>query len=120
MNFFRERKLSQAAEDLIRFDADSIRQVVSAQHLTNPDVWLVDPDAYERNGRVLRDSDSPRMLAYSTKDQVLFATDGCNSCTRRVRMNLATLPSMELKEFAEHNAIRQELLEALIKLMNAG
>ena len=120
MNFFRERKLSQAAEDLIEFDADSIRKVVSAQHLTNPDVWLVDPDAYERNGRVLRDSDSPRMLAYSTKDQVLFATDGCNSCTRRVRTNLAALPSIELKEFAQHNAIPQELLDGLIQLINAG
>ena len=121
MKFLRERKLSQAAEDLIQFDADSIRQVVSAQHLTNPDVWLVDPDAYERNGRVLRDSDSPRMLAYSTKDQVLFATDGCNSCTRRVRMSLAALPSIELKELAQHNAIPHELLEGLITLIkNAG
>src|SRR5262245_29833196 len=120
MKFFRERKLSQAAEDLIRFDADSIRQVVSAQQFTNPDVWLVDPDAYERNGRVLRDSDSPRMLAYSTKDQVLFATDGCNSCTRRVRMNLAALPAIELKELAEHNAIPQDLLVGLVELINAG
>jgi hypothetical protein len=120
MKFFRERKLSQAASDLIQFDADSIRQVVSAQHLANPDVWLVDPDAYEKNGRVLRDSESPRLLAYSTKDQVLFATDGCNSCTRRVRTNLAALPSSELKEFAEHNAIRHELLERLVTLINAG
>ncbi len=61
MNFFRQRALSAAASDLIEFDADSIRR------LGKPDVWLADPDAYEKNGRILRDTDTPRMLAYSTK-----------------------------------------------------
>ena len=49
MNLLHDRKLSQAASDLIQFDADSIRQIVSAQHLTQPDVWLADPDLYERH-----------------------------------------------------------------------
>ena len=122
MNFLCERKLSQAASDLIQFDADSIRQIVSAQRQANPDVWLVDPDAYEKNGRVLRDSDSPRMLAYSTKDRVLYATDGCNSCARRVPMKLESLPSSELKQFAEDNSIRADLMEKLLTLLagNAG
>ena len=80
MNFYRERALSAAASNLIEFDADSIRQLVSAQRGAHPDVWLADPDAYEKNGRVLRDSETPRMLAYSTRDHVLYATDGCNSC----------------------------------------
>ena len=115
MNFLCERKLSQAASDLIQFDADSIRQIVSAQRQANPDVWLVDPDAYEKNGRVLRDSDSPRMLAYSTKDHVLYATDGCNSCIRRV-----VLRSEELKKVAEENEIRIELLEKLVNIVNAS
>ena len=104
---------------MIQFDADSIRQVVSAQHLANPDVWLADPDAYEKNGRVLRDSDSPRMLAYSTKDQMLYATDGCNSCARRVRTNLEMLPSSELQEFAADNELRNDLLEKLVGLVKA-
>ena len=117
MNFYRERTLSSAASDLIQFDTDSIRQVVSAQHLGNPDVWLVDPDAYERNGRVLRDSDSPRMLAYSTKDQVLYATDGCNSCARRLPAKLDTLPQDKLKQFASENELRPELLEYLASLV---
>ena len=120
MNFFRERKLSEAASELIQFDADSIRQVVSAAHLAGPDVWLVDPDAYEKNGRLLRDSESPRMLAYSTKDHVLYATDGCNSCSRRVQTNLESLPSGELKQLAEDNEIHPELLEKLAALINAG
>ena len=117
MNFFREKKLSTAASDLIQFDADSIRQVVSAQHLSKPDVWLVDPDAYEKDGRVLRDSESPRMLAYSAKDLVLYATDGCNSCARRVSRNLAQIPDDELREFAKDNELRLELLESLIRLL---
>ncbi len=115
MNLFRERKLSQAASDLIQFDVESIRHVVSAQHLASPDVWLADPDAYEKNGRVLRDSDSPRMLAYSTKDHVLYATDGCNSCVRRV-----VLRSGELNKIAEENELRLDLLERLLNILQAG
>src|SRR5262245_34316226 len=117
MKFFRERNVSQAASDLIQFDSDSIRQVVSAQGLTTPNVWLADPDAYEKNGRVLRDSESPRMLAYSTKDHVLYATDGCNSCSRRVGTNLELLPREELKDLAEKNELRLELLERLVTLI---
>ena len=113
MNFFRNRKLTQAASDLIQFDADSIRQVVSSQHLANPDVWLVDPDAYEKNGRILRDSESPRMLAYPRKDQMLYASDGCNACSRRVN-----LESAQLTEFAEASELRLELLEKLATLIN--
>src|SRR5216684_1112184 len=101
MNFYHQRTLSAAASDLIQFDADSIRQVVASQHQANPDVWLVDPDAYEKNGRVLRDSDSPRMLAYSTEDHFLYATDGCNSCARHVRTKIELLPPDELKQFAD-------------------
>jgi hypothetical protein len=117
VNFFRQRKLSPTASDLIQFDADSIRQVVAAQHLANPDVWLVDPDAYELNGRVFRDSESARMLAYSTRDHILYATDGCNSCARRVRMNLGKLSVGELREFAKDNELRLELLERLVALI---
>jgi hypothetical protein len=117
MNFFRERALSQAASDLIQFDADSIRQVVSAQHLANPDVWLVDPDAYEKNGRVLRDSESHRMLAYSSTDRMLYATDGCNSCARHMRSDLKLLGHDELKQLAEENELRLELLQRLVGLI---
>jgi len=120
MKLFRERELSRAASNLMEFDADSIRKVVSAEHLAEPNVWLADPDSYEKNGRILRDSDSPRMLAYSTKDQILYATDGCNSCSRRVHMDLELLSREELKALAEKNALRFELLEKLIDLLTAG
>jgi hypothetical protein len=117
MNFFQPRSLSEAASELMQFDADSIRQVVSSLHRDVPDIWLVDPDAYEKNGRVLRDSDSPRMLAYSTKEQILYATDGCNSCTRRLTARLDALPSDDLKKFAEENEIRAELIQRLAELV---
>jgi hypothetical protein len=108
MNFFRERPLSQAAADLVQFDADSIRQVASAQHSAAPDVWLADPDGYEKNGRVLRDNESARMLAYSTKDHILYATDGCNSCARKLNGSL---------EAVEANDIRIEFLQQLVSLV---
>jgi hypothetical protein len=106
MNFLHDRKLSQQASDLIQFDSDSIRQVVSAEHGAMPDVWLVDPDSYEKNGRVLRDSESPRMLAYSTKDHTLYLTDGCNSCSRQVRLSPNELPD-----------VRPDLLDKLAALV---
>ena len=102
LNYFQERDLSAAASDLVRFDADSIRQVASGERRGEPDVWVVDPAEYERNGRLLRDSESPRMLAYSTKDGILYATDGCNACAR-----------------PKENELRQDLLEFLRSLINA-
>lgn len=117
MNFFRDAALSEAASDLVQFDADSIRQVVSSQHRTTPDVWLADPDAYEKNGRILRDSESPRMLAYSTRDRVLYATDGCNSCARHVPASIENLEEPQLQVFAEENELRPELLQKLIAIL---
>jgi hypothetical protein len=117
MNYFRERTLSQPASDLIQFDADSIRQLAASQHQPSPDVWLVDPDAYEKSGRILRDTDFLRMLAYSKTEHTLYGTDGCNSCTRQVRTNLELLPADELKEFAIHNEMRVEMLEHLASLL---
>jgi|SRR5262245_3436085 len=112
MILFREQALSQAASDLMRFDADSIQNLVSARRLASPDVWLADPDAYEKNGRVLRDSDSPRMLAYSTMDRVLYATDGCNACIRQVEPE-------ELKTLALKNEVRLDLIERLLSLIGS-
>jgi hypothetical protein len=109
MNFLRRRELSAAAADLIRFDEDSIGRVGS------PDVWVVDPDGYEKNGRLLRDTESPRMLAYSTKDRMLYATDGCNSCARPVDLN--SLSTDSLRHFAAENEFRLDLLECLRSLL---
>jgi hypothetical protein len=112
VNYLREPKLSSAANELIEFDADSIRRLGG-----NPDVWLVDPDQYEKNGRLLRDSESHRMVAYSTRNQVLYATDGCNSCIRAVPARLETLQTEALETFAKDNEIHSELLQRLVALL---
>lgn len=117
MNYYRERPLSEKARELIQFDADSIKQVVVSERLPAPETWLVDPDEYEKNGRILRDSQFPRMLAYSAKSGVLYATDGCNSCARRLPAKLENLTGDELRDFAGENELRIELLEHLQRLV---
>jgi hypothetical protein len=98
------RRLSGAASELVQFDADSIRQIARPDQ---PDFWVADPDKYERNGRLLRDSDSPRMLAYSTTRQMLYSTDGCNSCARQV-------PDDQLKSAPD---VPTDLLNYLVSLL---
>src|SRR5262245_46087453 len=116
VNYFSDRRISDAAQALIRFDVDSIRQVVAAQRSREPEVWLADPDSYEKDGRVLRDSPSSRLLAYSRLDNVIYATDGCNACTRRLAIPLESISDSELQSFAEDNDFRLDLLERLAEL----
>ena len=113
MKYLYERKLSDKAADLIRFDADSIRQVAAAERLAAPDVWIADPDAYEKDGRVFRDSPSARMLAYSRQSRVVYATDGCNSCARKLPVELEKMPEAELVAFARDNDLSLDLLKRL-------
>jgi hypothetical protein len=118
LQYFIEKELSPAALELVHFDIDSIKQVATAQKGGVPETWLVDPDAYEKNGRVMRDSPTSRMLAYSTNDHLVYATDGCNSCTRRIGTPLETLTDSELQAFAEDNDLRIDLLERLADLLH--
>ena len=120
LNFYNVRAISSAATDLIQFDADSIRQIVTGQHRRAPDTWLVDPDGYEKNGRILRDTESPRMLAYSATDHVLYATDGCNSCARQMRAKLEELSTDALRAFAAENELSPKLLEHLAELVRTA
>jgi len=108
-----ERALSPRADELIRFDMDSIRQIIAAQHGAQPEFWLADPDQYERNGRVLRDSTSPRLIAYTPGTQTLFVTDGCNSCSHAIGAEPGTLTAPQLQEFASKTGIPLELLREL-------
>ena len=117
IHYFRDQKLSEGAEALVRFDIDSIRQFVGAQHGNEPALWLADPGGYERDGRVFRDSPSSRLLAYSPNDRMIYATDGCNSCARRLAVSLEDLTDSQLQAFAEDNDLRVELLQKLADLM---
>jgi hypothetical protein len=117
LEYFTSSPLSVAAEDLVRFDMDSIRQMVAAEHGSEPDVWLADPAGYERSGRVLRDSPQSRLLAYSRSDKRIYASDGCNACTRRLQVALESLTDSEIQTFAEDNDLRLDLLERLTELL---
>ena len=108
-----KRPLSPKAADLVRFDMESIGQVISAKHGEQPELWLADPDQYEQNGRVLRDSTSPRLLAYSPGATILYVTDGCNSCSHALDAELASMTEEQLQQLAAKTGIRPELLREL-------
>ena len=112
-----EREIPQKAQELIDFDMDSIRQIAAGERLTPPELWLANPDQYEVSGRILRDSTSPRMLAYSPESKVLFATDGCNSCAHHLKADLKDLDEETLRSFAQESAIRPELLDRLVTIL---
>ena len=119
MVLFTDRPLSSQANDLVQFDMASIRQIVAARHGEPPALWLADPDQYERNGQILRDSTSPRLLACSSEGRTLYVTDGCNSCTHELDTILKSLSSLQLQGVAERSGIRIELLEKLAILAAA-
>ena len=110
------RELSPKAAALIDFDIGSIRQVIASAHATLPTIWLADPDQYELNGRVLRDSTSARLLAYSPGDHVIYATDGCNSCAHHLSCGIESLPPESLALFAGGSDIHPDMLELLREL----
>ena len=111
-----ERILSESAQDLVLFDVSSIGQVIAAQHSPAPDVWVADPDQYETNGRLHRDSDSSRLLAYASDHHIVYATDGCNSCTSSVGSPLENLKESELQELARNHELPLNLLKYLASL----
>jgi len=103
LHLLSERVLPDAAKELIRFDMDSIRQIAASRRSSRLTLWLADPDQYEQNGRVLRDSASPRLLAYAPDERVLYATDGCNSCVYDLQ--------------SAHGEISGPMLERLLELI---
>ena len=108
-----DQPLSIKASELIQFDMDSIRQLIASRHGKVPEVWLADPEQYERGGRLLRDSTTPRLLAYAPESRTLYVTDGCNSCCHELFVDIKTLTAVQLREFAEKNGVRADLLERL-------
>jgi len=108
-----ERTLSAKAGELLQFDMESICQVIASQHGKKPELWVADPDQYERDGRILRDSTSPRLLAYSPGTATLYVTDGCNSCSHSLEAEPEALTAAQLQNLASKTGIRLELLRRL-------
>jgi hypothetical protein len=103
VHYLHSQPLSPAAMELVQFDMDSIRQVVAGQHGVPPEIWLVDPLQYEKDGRLLRDSPTHRVIAYSAAGKVLYASDGCNTCSRPVQdfRNVPDIPQDLIERLAE-------------------
>jgi hypothetical protein len=116
-HYLSDCKLSAKAEALADFDMDSIRQIVSAKRSNPPTVWLADPDQYEHNGRLLRDSTSPRLIAYSADDRILYATDGCNTCEHRLSVDFNALSQDAIHTLSDQSHIPLNLLEHLHALI---
>ena len=116
LEYFTPASLSAEAEALVQFDMDSIRQVIASRHAGLPDIWLADPALYENNGRLLRDSTSSRLLAYSANDHMIYATDGCNSCARP----LDGLTDSALHTLASENEFRFDLLKRLAEMITSS
>ena len=112
-----DREIPPKAQELIDFDMDSIRQIAKAERLKAPELWLANPDQYEVSGRILRDSTSPRMLAYSPERKVLFATDGCNSCAHFLAADLKELDDESIGTFANDSKIEPELLSRMVAIL---
>jgi len=108
--------LSKAAERLVEFDADSLRQLVAAEGAAEPEVWLADPEGYQEGDHTKRDSESIRLVGYSTDAQIVYATDGCNACRHRLDARLEMFPEEELNRLSEHTQLPRHLLERLAEL----
>ena len=114
--FLDNRTPSDKALELVHFDCDSILQTVAGKSGVKPTVFLADAERYERSGRLLRDSESPRLLAYSPNDKTLYANDGCNSCTHQLSVDLAKLDAQGLHALAETYKIPEALVTGIAEL----
>jgi hypothetical protein len=94
----------------------SIRQAVSAAKGREPAHWLVSMPQYEADGRLLRDSPDPRLIAFAPGDRRLYATDGCNCCARTVDADLAAMDDAALERLSSESGIARPLLERLIAM----
>ena len=113
MLYLTERHLSTKADELVQFDMDSIQRVIASRHGEQPKLWLADPDQYERDGRILRDSTTPRLLAYTPNSKTIYVTDGCNSCSHELEADPKALGRDQLERFAEGTGIPIRFLTKL-------
>ena len=112
-----DREITPKAQELVDFDMDSIRQIAAAEKLKAPQLWLANPDQYESTGRILRDSSSPRMLAYAPERNVLLVTDGCNTCAHFLAADLKEMDEAKLKVFSTESHIAPELLDRMVAIL---
>lgn len=115
--YTRDMELHEDARVLVEFDMASIRLMVAAAHDSDPDVWIVDPAGYERDGHVLRDNDAVRLVAYVGGSGTIYTTDGCNSCWHAPAPPLKEASPGDLRDFTARTQVPVEMLRLLAKIL---
>ncbi len=117
--YTRPADIRPECHELIRFDMDSVRQMVRADRESEPGIWIVEPEGYESNGHPLRDSDSIRLIGYVAESGTVYATDGCNSCRHRPSKRIEELEEGELEETFSGTQLPVTMLEELARHLAA-
>ncbi len=118
LHFTHDRELHDEARALIDFDIDSIRQMVAAQRDSEPSVWIVEPEGYEKGGHALRDNETIRLIAYAAASGMVYATDGCNSCWHTPRVRIETATPLELESLSTQAQLPPAMLRVLAGLLS--
>jgi hypothetical protein len=116
IHYTEDLELHDEAQALVDFDMESIRRMISAQRDPAPSVWVAVPEGYQQEGHILRDSESIRLVAYVLDSGTIYATDGCNSCRYKSRMEKAS-PD-ELESLSERIQLPYAILRLLAQLVS--
>ena len=108
--------LSDEARRLVDFDVGSIERLVAAERTGEPNTWLADPNGYQEDGHVRRDSDSIRLIAYARHAGVIYSTDGCNACRHSLERPLETSNEEELENVSRLTQLPLEMLRKIVEL----
>lgn len=117
VHYATEQKLHDEAQRLVDFDIQSLLQMVTAEHRSEPELWLAEPGGYEEDGHPLRDSPSTRLIAYSVKSRILYATDGCNICRHILDSPLDTYRPEDIASASEYTQLPVQMLERIAQLL---
>lgn len=94
----------------VRFDVESLSQVIRSTGESAPGQWLARPEGYQEDGHVLRDSEAIRLIAWSASSPVLYATDGCNSCRHVLDKPFGAMSEDELQALSNRTQIPRTML----------
>ncbi len=108
--------LSDEARRLVDFDIQSIERLVAAERTGEPDAWLADPDGYQEDGHVRRDSDLIRLVAYARHAGVIYSTDGCNACRHSLERPLEAANDAELENVSRLTQLPLAMLRKIVEI----
>jgi hypothetical protein len=119
VHFTGSHRLSEEAGKLVDFDVASLRQLLAARRDPEPDIWLARPEGYQDGDHVLRDSPSIRLIAYSRGSDVIYATDGCNSCFHTLEGPLPLSSPADIEILSERTQLPAPMLDELKRLIRS-